>query len=1000
MAKISDIVKKAKLLGQEAIALTDHGTMSSVYTFYQECKKQGIKPILGLEAYFVPDVGIKERKSYHLILLAKNDIGYHNLLKLDKLAYENLYYKPRLDFHLLSLYHEGIICSSACIGSILNTELGYEYAKKYQSIFGDDFFLEIQANTMPEQQIYNEKILKMSKELKIPVIVTNDSHYINKDDAYYQRLWVGVNKNADEYYSVEDFYIKSEQETVDILALQGIDYGDIQKAIDNTHLIANQCEVNINVSGDHFPVFQTDNPVKLIAKICDLGWQKKIVGRVPNNKLKIYQERLEHELRILEKCNYVNYMLITYDILDWCEKNGILTGVGRGSAAGSLVAYLMNITKIDPIKHNLLFSRFVNEFRVTAADIDNDIDKDYRDKVIEYVRQRYGYVFNIRTFNTLGAKGALQRGGQALRLDPQYVIRMSKDIESLDDVQGNEELINVARHFEGLIHAFGCHASAVLVFPDDPSNYCPIEKQGNVFLASYDYHDLEKMGLLKLDLLGLANLTVIRKTLKMIGKPIDVMDLSLDDPKIYELYAHGLTDSIFQCESHGMKHLAKQVGVSNFEDLIALVALFRPGPLDSGMAEHFIEGKNDSKKIDYLHPDLEPVLKDTYGVIIYQEQVMQIVQIMARMDSGEADNFRKIIGRKELDKIEAIVKEFINRAIDNGYDKRIANEIGRQIKACGRYIFNRSHAASYAYTSFITAYLKCYYPLEYMCSVLDNEMGDIDKVAQYIDEAKRMGIRVLSPNINKSGIYFTPDANRSIIYGLGAIKGIGINTVEKIILHHPYSSFNDFMRRCPVDRGTVEALIKAGAFTEDKDHLISSLDWYCNSGKRIQECQIKIREYLIKGNEKRVTEWQKKLSEAKATSPQYMGKIDWLEAEKEVLGLYLSGSPLSPYIDYLKQNSINHQQFEQVEVKAKYSGEIIIGGLIIEVKHIQDRNGRSMGFLSVQTIDGGLINITLFADVWEIHHLKAKKGHIVRVKGVKDGNGKMIGNAIQVLKIE
>lgn len=995
--KFTEGIARAKELGQTALSISDHGTMSGVIPFYKECIKQGIKPIIGMEAYLVSDVSVKERGYFHLLLLAKNNIGYHNLMKLDTLAYENLYYKPRIDINMLRQYHEGLICTSACIQGPLKTDEAESWTIELQQIFGSDFYIEIQPNSMPEQKEYNYKVIALAKKHKINIIVTTDAHYARPEDAKYHRLWVNINKDENEYYQTDDYYIMDENEICERLAKQYIDQFVIDSAIINTNSIADQCNVTIDVEGNHYPVFPTEDPVESVKEICRQGWKDKIQTKIPKDQQQKYLDRFLYELSVLEKVNYLNYLLITHDILSWCKSQGIMTGPGRGSSVGSLVCYLMNITHIDPIKHNLLFERFANPDRITSADVDNDLSKLRRQEVIERVRQKYGQVYNIRTTNELSDKGAVQRAGQALRLEPQMVIGISKKLESIDEIKDNDELKDVAKHFNGRFHAFGCHASAVLIFPDDPTNYCPIEKQGDTFLAAYDYHDLEDMGLLKEDLLGLNTLDVIHEALSYIPETIDIYNLPLNDQDVYLQYSNGTTIGLFQTESSGMRHFAKQMKVDRFDDVVALVALYRPGPLDSGMAQQYIDGKNGAE-VKYLHPSLEPILKDTFSTICYQEQVMEIVKVMAAMTPGEADNFRKVIGRKELDKIEAIVKEFIERSIANGYEREVAEEMGRQIQACGRYIFNRSHAVAYGYLSYITAYLKTHYPLEFMTALLNSEIGNTDKTVEYINECKRMGIKILQPSVAYSKSKYTIE-DGAIRFGLNAIKGVGGTEFVQA------ESFDEFIEKNPnVNKGTLEALIKAGAFPEPRGLNLAKLAWLQTEGAKLKKAQEKLAEYKAKAESpenykelakalRGINTWNLKLSAIKPFDNVPL-VVNEPQLEREVLGMYLTSSPMDLYTKELTTNTWSWDEFLEADKGAR----VIAGGMVKKIKPYTDKKGRKMAFVDLEYYLGDTISITFFASDWEREGEKFSEDSIIRVEGTKDVDNKMLGKLVAVIR--
>lgn len=947
---VEEGVSRAKELGMTSLAITSHGTLSYTIQFYKECLKQGIKPILGYEAYFCSDHTIKDRElTHHLVLLAKNDIGWLNLKKLDGFAYEKdsyYYYKPRIDWELLQKHSEGLICLSACMASILNTDNGLQLAQKFQQLFGEDFYLEIQSNTMPEQTEYNKRILQYAKETNIQLVVTTDAHYSTKESAAYHKKWVSCNGSKDEYYTVQDFYIQSYQEINQELLRQGVLYTQINEAIGNTAIIAEKCNVSLDVEGQHLPQYPVDNQRKLINALCRENIPKK---NIPREQWSIYGERYKYEMDILEKAGYLNYLLITWDILKWCKERNILTGIGRGSVGGSLVCYLLDIHKINPIEHNLLFERFVNPYRVTMADIDNDCESAKRDEVIQYIKEKYGHVSKIRTFCYLQDAGALQRAGQTLQYEPSIVDGLSKQMTVLEDIEGHEQLVDLAKHFRNRLEKFGCHASAVLITPDEAYNYVAVEGQ-NVSvegtdkkewtrLATFDYHDLEEMGLLKLDMLGLATLDVIKGALELITEEIDIEHLPLDDSNVYTLYSEGTTTGIFQVESPGMRQFAKQMKVDRFEDIVALVALYRPGPLDSGMAQSYIDGKNGAE-VKYLHLSLESILKDTFGVIVYQEQVMKISQVMAGYNVGEADALRKIIGRKELEKIAAAVQEFIQKSVANGYTQEVAEEIGRQIQACGRYIFNRSHAVEYAYTSFITAYLRYYYPKEYFCALLNVKLdAKQEKSLPIIEECKRIGIKVVTPDLSVGNRRWVIEGE-SLRIALSYIKGIGKNlSLDNIDTFSGIISSNS--------KGVTEALIKAGAldYLGNRRELLGQLQSLQDSLKREQQCQEKIAENKLglanaktekeqKKYTRQLSQWRKKLKECKEKAIEISeDNYNEIAGEFEVLSFSFKSLPK------------------------------VISGKLVRIYSKLDKNKHEMAWFTWSSIYGE-ISSTVFWEAW------------------------------------
>lgn len=730
---VQEMVSRAKALGMSAISLTDHGTMRNIIRFYEECTKNDIKPIVGCEFYFCPDVNIRDTSlTHHLILLAMNDEGYMNLKKLDTFAYneDSYYYKPRIDWEALREHNDGLICLSACMASIVNTENGEEWFKKYKELFGDRFYAEIQPLNIEKQWGYNDKVIELARKYSVPLVVTTDAHYSIPEDKVYHSHWIRINGNQ---YHDDENYIWSEDE---IRNTQWIDHDVIDGCIENTARIAERCNVTIPDSGSHYPKYPCSNPREKVREICRSHWKRL----VPKGKYKEYAERFEMEMKDLEATNYLEYLLIIWSVLSWCKEQHIPLGEGRGSSAGCLVGYLMGIHKIDPIKYRTEFFRFCNRERRSPADVDSDLSTLNRGRVIEHVREMYGNVCKVQTLGYTkdpdkpsAGKEAVLKAWQALynkysgdapmvpceeqggsmispswEYNPKYKIEASKYVvESIDDLQGapislNEkqkaELIDVAKHFCGRIDKIGVHASAVLVTPDDLVNYTPIEgcysndtstgKRVYLRTACYSFHELEQRGNLKLDLLGLNTLDLIDKCIGYIGKDMNLDDIPMDDKQAYDMYSNGNLDGVFQMESPGMRKVAKELHVSCFDDVAALVALYRPGPLDSGMMQQYIDGKNGAS-VDYLCDAYKEITKNTFGVIVYQEQCMKLAMKMAGYSLGEADMLRKVIGRKEMTKIDAAVKEFISRCMEHGYSKEIAEKVGMQIKAAGRYLFNK-----------------------------------------------------------------------------------------------------------------------------------------------------------------------------------------------------------------------------------------------------------------------------------------------------------------------
>lgn len=909
---IDEILNRVKELGQEAVAITEHGTMASTIEFHKKTLEQDIKPIIGCEFYFCEDKFIKDRAfTHHLILLAKNETGYMNLKRLNKIAFNkddgHFYFKPRIDSKELTEYSDGLICLSACLASIINTENGEKWVQYFKNIFGDDFYLEVQPHPIDEQKEYNFKLLSYCAKYKVKAVVTTDAHYSKKEDAAWHKKWIGLQKG--EYYTTDTNYLWSEDE---LLNSNFLPQNITRELIKNTQEITNKIEIyDLAPAGNHFPTYPTNNACEKIKEICRSVWKDK----VPQGHYKEYGDRFLYELSMLEKCGYTNYLLLTWDFLNWCKRNNIFTGVGRGSVGGSVVAWLLGIHHVDPIKYNLLFERFCNPERVSAPDIDNDLQTSRRGEAIGYLIKQYGNVMKIRTYSYLGNKSAIKRAGQVLGIEPTIVNDITKQIEEIDDVinvrakVNKEKLIDTAKHFYGRMGAFGSHASAVLITPDDTINYVPIEYQSVsdeslngeriwTQVASGDFHDLENFGLMKLDVLGLNTLDVIDNTLKQIKDKVDIYNLDTNDEKVFKLYQKGDLLGCFQMDSSGMRKLAKDMKVSCFENIIALVALFRPGPLGSGLVDSYVNGKNGGRII-YLCKEIEEVLSPTYNVIVYQEQVMLLAQKLAGYTMGQADMLRKIIGRKEEDKIEKATQDFKEAVIKNGFSKEIAEYIGNQIKAAGRYIFNKSHATAYGYLSYITAYLKAYYPKEFMCALINSKKDQKD-VAPYVEECKRLKIKILPPDLRKGNLEWQAE-EEGIRVGLTYIRNVG----SQVDTTH-YKDYQDVVEHN--NKKITEGLIKAGAMdflNIPRGKMLMQLVSMQDFLKRKNTCKQKVDENSlalenaklkndakeIRKYERQLTSWKEKLEKCTLEETTDWQEVSNCQLENEVLKFTFSEMP-------------------------------------------------------------------------------------------------------------
>lgn len=831
---VQELVGRAKELGMSAISQTEHGTMSGTIEFYKECMANKIKPLIGVEFYFCPDISIKDRSlTHHLVLIAMNNEGYMNLKLLDTSAYreEAMFYKPRIDWSDLEKYNKGLICLSACMASIVNTENGEEWFKKYKELFGDRFYAEIQPLNIEKQWEYNDKVIGLARKYDVPLVVTTDAHYSIPEDKKYHQYWIQI-KNPEGYHDDEN-YIWSEDE---IRNTKWIPHDVIEKCIENTQAVADRCNVSIETDGNHFPRFPTDDAARDVRNICRSNWREL----VPKGEYKEYAKRFEEEMATLEKMDYLNYMLIVHDFLGFCYKNDIPVGVGRGSVSGSLVGYLMKLHRIDPIVHQTEFFRFANPFRITNPDIDTDLSTRHRGEIIQYIKDKYGMVAKIMTLgytknpqkDEVGKEAILkawqslfnkykdnapmvpceEQGGLMIdpswEFNPKFKIAAMQFVESsIDDLRDADislndeqktELIDVAKHFCGRLSKKGVHASGILVTPDAIENYAPIEgcsssdkstgKREYIRAVGYEYHTCEAMGLMKLDCLGLNTTDIIDDTLKLIRKnhniDITIDSIPLDDEETYKAYADGNLCGVFQMESSGMRKIAKALKVSKFDDIAILVSTFRPGPIQSGMVDQIIEGKNGGK-VEYPCEAVKEVTESTYGVFIYQEQIMKISMKMAGYNLGQADVLRKAIGRKEVTKIDAAVKQFTDACLKNGYSMDVIEPVATQIKNAGSYVFNRSHAISYSLLSYITAYLKTHYPCEFLVSTI-NSKDNQEKTLPYIAEARRLGIRILPPSLIEGKREWEIVGNNGIRVGLTYIKGVG-----KKLVTEKCNAFND-----------------------------------------------------------------------------------------------------------------------------------------------------------------------------------------------------------------
>lgn len=991
--RLKDLCVYAKENDMPAVAITDHGVMYGAIDFYRTAKEMGIKPLVGCE-FYVYNGELSEKNSSkthlnHLVLIAKDKQGYANLVKLVSIAHcEGFYYKPRVNFDLIKKYSEGLICLSACVQGeladlILKKELikAKETAQKYKELFKDDYYIEIQDHGLDKQKRSNPDLINLSKELDIPLVITNDSHYLKKEDADWHDTLLCLQTNAlktDEnrfHFPNNEFYVKTVSELRD--AFKWLDSETFEKAIANTVEIAEKCHLIIEMGNSPLPQYEVPK-THTVESYLEFKVREGLVKRYKEITPAI-EDRVKYELGVIEQMGFSAYFLITWDFINFAKENGIPVGPGRGSAAGSIVAYALEITDLDPIRHNLLFERFLNPERISMPDVDIDFCIERRSEVIDYVAKKYGAdrVCQIITFGTFAAKAALKGVARVFNIPFAESNKLSALIPSnpgakIDDalqegmelkqLYDNDEeikkLVDMAKSIEGIKNNIGMHAAGVIISHKPLSEIVPVQpsKEG-IIITEYSMADLEKLGLLKMDFLGLRNLTIIDKTIKMIKKRhginIDINNIPLDDKKTYKMLTKGETAGVFQLESTGMRKLVRDLKPSVFEDLGALVALFRPGPLESGMVTDFVERKHGRQKITYDHPLLEPILKDTYGTIVYQEQIMQIFQTLAGYSLGQADMVRRMMGKKKIEEMAKQKEKFIEGAGKNGMKSSDATELFEQIEKFAEYCFNRSHSAAYAFVAYQTAYLKTHYTVEYLSALLSSVAGDQDKTQVYIEEALRHGIKVLPPDINKSYAEFTPDEN-NIRFGLTSIKQVGEIVVEAIISERDangeFESIYDFCTRVDSkcsNKRVMEGLIKAGAFSnieKSRKQLLDNLEYIVatankeSQAKELGQCSLftdgcEAPKFTLSGSNEEFDDKQIQ------------------SFEKEFLGFYVTTHPLSSIRDKLPF-LMTHKISEINEIP---EGKIVtICGLITSVKQIPTKKDptKFIKFITIEDLTG------------------------------------------------
>ena len=1027
--KIEELPRIIKEKGMDAVAITDHGAMYGVVDFYKACKKEGIKPIIGCEAYVTENRFSREVKDerYHLILLAENDIGYHNLVKIVSYGFtEGFYYKPRIDKEILKKYSQGIIATSACMAGEIpvkirqdNYEKAKEVALEYQDIFGKgNFFIEIQNHNLPEEKLLNSKLIQISKELNIPLVAANDSHYSNKTDAYSHEvlMCIQMGKTINDEHRMEfpnnEFYIKNAEEMHEL-------FHDIPEAIENTVKIKERCNVEFSFNESRLPVYQVPEGETLesyLNILCFEGAKNKY-GLLT----KEIKGRLDYELEVINKMGYPGYFLIVWDMIKFAKEKGIYVGPGRGSAAGSIVAYSLDITTIDPLKHDLLFERFLNPERISLPDIDTDFCYVRRGEVIDYLVEKYGNdkVAQIITFGTMAARAAIRDVGRALDIPLKDVDKVAKMIPNelkitisgsleknreLKELTQNDskigQLIEIAQKLEGMPRHSSTHAAAVVISPSSLNNFIPIKIEGEGNLTTqFTMNTVEELGLLKMDLLGLRTLTVIGDTVKRIkenrGISIDINTIPLDDKKTYELLATGKTIGMFQLESKGMQNIIKNLKPDSIDDVIALVALYRPGPIGSGMIDDFINRKHGKTKVSYLHPLLKPVLEDTYGVILYQEQVMRIAKDLAGFTLGEADNLRKAMGKKQPEYIEKSRQLFLDGCKNIGISEKLAEEIFTLIEYFGGYGFNKSHSAAYGILAYQTAYLKANYKEEFMSSLLSSVIMNFDKVNQYISECKKIDISVLPPDVNESEEDFTVK-NNTIRFGLGAIKNIGYNSIASIIKERktePYLDIDDFCNRVDLrttGKKVIENLIYSGAFDSmgyKRKSLLEVYEEAYEKGISFQRDKDSSQVSLFDLDNVSLADRIKTL-----VADQEFCLKELLLKEKEMLGYYISKHPLDQYPELKNLGFKNIFDIDEEDDNKK----VAIKGVIESVKERKTKNNDLMASIVIED-ETNSMEVVVFPKTYNEVLNILKVGDVVLVGGrlqITERDKKLIAEVI------
>ncbi len=1021
LAKIDDLIAYAKELGMNALALTDHGNLYGAIEFYKKAIKAELKPILGVETYVAPrsrfkkEVSIDDKYS-HLTLLAKNQTGWLNLIQLvTKANLEGFYYKPRVDKDLLREHSEGLIALSGCPSGEIpkliakdRIEEAEKIAKEYQEIFGpENFFLEVYHHpNVPNISKINNGLTKISQKNNIPLVATQDIHYLKPEDAEYQDILLAVQTgntlNDDNRITLkaDDFSMRSIEQMTEL-------FKNFPGAVENTVKIADRCNVTLQLNKTLLPNFALPE-----GKNANQYLKELLIKRLHKRFQKItnqIKERLNYELNVIEKTGFADYFLIVQDIVSWAKERGIVVGPGRGSAAGSIVSYILGVTDIDPLKYGLLFERFLNPERISMPDIDIDFTDVRRDEVMSYVRQKYGddHVAQIITFGTMAARAAIRDAGRALGMQYNLCDQLAKliplneklnnaleNVKELNDLYNNnpdaKKILNAAKHLEGVARHASVHACGIVISKEPITKYTPLQKapqNQDIIITQFEMHSVEDLGLLKMDFLGLKNLTIIEKTIRLIkeikDEEIDISKIPLDDKKTFKLLQAGDTTAVFQLESSGMRNYLKQLKPTEFEDIISMISLYRPGAMEH--IPQYIKRKHKLEKVVYLHHKLEPILKNTYGIGLYQEQMMRIAVDLAGFTLAEADILRKAIGKKIKSLLDSQKEKLIDGMLKNGIDKKIAKEIWELFPPFSRYGFNRSHGACYAMIGYQTAYLKAHYPIEFTTSLLNADSGNIERISFLVSESKKSKIEVLPPDINKSFDNFIPEGKK-IRFGLLAIKNVGANIVEAIITERhrrgPFEDFTNFITRVQhkdLNKKSLESMIKTGVFDSfgiDRNTLLLNIEKILSFSQNLRKSQSTNQDGLFGANYHNGS-----LNFEDVQPATNKEKLSW---EKELLGLYISDHPLNAHLKRIQSNKVKpiKELLETNNIESNPRNRFRIAGVISKTQKILTKLGQPMLFATIEDFNDSLETI-VFADalaknpaIWQENNVLIVQGRL------------------------